>query len=64
MNKKQKLEARIKDLQERISMNNQDIEFGEDGSFKKYSRGDNKFCKERLKELQKELKCGIRGVSE
>lgn len=55
MNKKQKLETRIKDLQERISMNNHEIECGEDSHMRMISRGDNKFCKGRLKELMKEL---------
>ncbi len=50
-----KLEQRIKELKERIEMNNQDIEFGEDKDFKKISREDNKFCKPRLKELEKAL---------
>ncbi len=55
MNDKRKLEKRIEKLQERISMNNHDIEYGEDAYFRKMSRGDNKFCRERIKELKKEL---------
>jgi len=51
-----KPKQRIEELEERISMNNHDIEFGEDTYFKKISRQDNKFCKERLKELIKEEK--------
>ena len=47
------LEKRIEGLKERIAMNNQDIKFGEDKDFKKISREDNKFCKPRLKELEK-----------
>ncbi len=56
MNKKEKLLKRIEDLRERISLNNYDIEWGEDSDFKKISRADNRFCKERLKELEKEYR--------
>ncbi len=56
LNEKEQVETRIKDLQERISMNNYDIEHGEDPDSKRISRGDNKFCKPRLKELLNEVR--------
>lgn len=59
-----RIEKRIIDLQERIAMNNQDIEFGEASDFKKYSRSDNVCCKKWLKEAQKELKDVLLGDRE
>ncbi len=56
MKKKEKLLKRIEELKERISMNDYDIKWGEDSDSKRISRGDNRFCKERLKELEKEYR--------
>lgn len=54
MNKKLELKRRIAELEERISGNDYDIEHGFK-DFKKYNRGDNRFCRGRLRELKKEL---------
>lgn len=52
----ERIERKIKNMQERIDMNNQDIEFGEAPDFKRISRSDNVCCRKWMKELKKELK--------
>ena len=51
----EEMEKRINDLQERISMNNHDIEWGDDSYSKRISRMDNTFCKGRIRELTRKL---------
>ena len=49
------MENRIKELEERMSMNQYDIDFGEANDFKRYSRIDNTFCRGRIKEIKRKL---------